>query len=229
MASAQAADFSVLFNTSYNAAAHTNVIAPGTLTANGLVFGEGAGVSLLNVINGGEYTIDTTFRLDVTAYWRKLVDFKARGSDNGLYENDGRISFYTDSLLTDGSSTNFVPGQDIRLTITRSAGNIVTAYLNGAEEFSFDDAAGDAVFNGNDHVANFFFDDLVSNGYERSPGVVRYIQVFNHALSADDVIALGDARIVGDTPTGNVPEPTTVALMLAGAMTVTSLMKRRRA
>jgi hypothetical protein len=227
--SAGAADFSVLFNTSYNAAAHPQVSQPGLLSADGMYFFEGYGVSLSNVISGGEYTIDTKFSLDVTDYWRKVLDFSGRTSDNGLYEHDGRIGFYADGVTTDGITNSITVGQEIRLTLTRSSSNIFTAYLNGVEEFSFNDSANSAVFSTPNTIANFFMDDWASGGYERSPGTVKYIQVFNHALTGDDVIALGDARILGDKPTANVPEPESLALALAGFLTVGSLMKRRRA
>lgn len=222
--SAGAADFSVLFDTNYNAALHPQVSTPGPLSADGMYFFEGFGVSLTNVITTGEYTIDTKFSLDVTDYWRKVIDFGGRTSENGLYENDGRISFYADGVTTDGVSTSLTPGQEVRLTITRDASSVVTAYLNGVEEFSFSDTGNAATFGG---IANFFVDDLVSGGFERSPGTVRYLQVFNHALSGDDVIALGDTRIVGDIPV--VPEPESLALALAGFLTVGFLMKRRSA
>jgi hypothetical protein len=223
MGSAAAADYSVVFDTNYNAAAHPEMSTAGPMSSAGMYFFEGYGVSLTNVLTTGAYTIDTTFNLDVTAYWRKVIDFSGRTSDNGLYENDGRISFYADGVTTNGVSTNITTGQDVRLTITRDNNSIVTAYLNGVQEFSFADTTKAATFGS---VANFFIDDWVSGGYERSPGTVKYIQVFNHALSSDDVIALGDTHI-GNTPA--VPEPESLALALAGFLTVGYLMKRRGA
>lgn len=224
MGSAAAADYSVVFNENYNAAIHPEVSPAGYLSTDGMHFLEGYGVSLTNVITSGEYTIDTKFSFDVTEYWRKVIDFGGRTSDNGLYENDGRISFYADGVTTDGASTNITAGQEVRLTITRDASSLVTAYLNGVEEFSFSDTGNAATFNS---VANFFIDDWASGGFERSSGNVKYIQVFNHALSGDDVIALGDTRLIGDTPA--VPEPESLALALAGFLTVGFLMKRRGA
>ncbi|MES2090253.1 MAG: PEP-CTERM sorting domain-containing protein [Pseudomonadota bacterium] len=228
VSSANAADFAVTFDAGYNPAAYPAVTATNyTLTANGLQFGEGTGVSLSGVLNSGEYTIDTKVSLDTTAYWRKLIDYSDRSSDNGLYYNNGAFELFVDGTSTYGS-THVADGEEARLTITRSASNLITAYLNGHEELSFNDATNGAVFNGPNNVAHLFVDDWVSLGYERSPGTVRYIQVFNHALDGAAVSALGDTRIIA-TPSAVVPEPETLAMILAGILTVGTRLKRRRA
>lgn len=224
MASAQAADYSVQFDTSFTASAHPEVSIHGLPAADGMYFVEGYGVNLSNVLTSSVYTIDTRFSFDVTQYSRKVIDFGDRSSDNGLYETDGRLSFYADGLSTDGITNSFADGQEVRLTLTRSASNIFTAYLNGVQEFSFDDTAGNTLFSGPNSIARFFMDDLVTSGYERSPGTVRYIQVFDQALSAGDVLTLS-----GPSPVGMVPEPESMALALAGLLAVGTLMKRRRA
>lgn len=214
---ASAADFSVQFDPSYTASAHPNVTFTGTIGSTGLAFHEGTSVSLLNTINSSIYTLDTQFSFDVTEYWRKVIDFKDRSSDNGLYIHDGHLSLASPDL-SESTGPVMSDGQTVRLTLTRDSGKLFTAYINGIEQLSLHDTHDITVFDAPSQIARLFIDDLATFGYERSPGTVKYIKTFDRALSPTEVSALGNVS--------NVPEPETLALSLAGLLVVAGLTRR---
>src|SRR2546422_731867 len=62
----------------------------GSLTSNGYAFLAGQGLTLSNAIPKTTYSIEVVYAIAETNGYRKLLDFKDRTSDNGLYNWDGK-------------------------------------------------------------------------------------------------------------------------------------------
>ena len=99
------------------------VAAGGTLGANNYSFAANQGLSLSNGLpsSNGNYSIAMTFQFASTNGYTKIIDFKDRSSDNGLYNFNGRLNFY--NYVTSSDNTNFVSNQDVDVVLTRSPGN----------------------------------------------------------------------------------------------------------
>ena len=58
---------------------------PGGLGPTGYSFDADEGPNLSNAINANEYSIEIVFRIDDISNFKKIIDFKNRLSDTGLY------------------------------------------------------------------------------------------------------------------------------------------------
>ncbi|MYM38043.1 PEP-CTERM sorting domain-containing protein [Pseudoduganella sp. CY13W] len=181
----------------------------GTLGASSYSFGKNEGLALAEAL-GSVYTIDMVMSFDSHSGWQKIIDFKDRTSDMGLYTSNTQWYFYNI-----GSMGN-VPadGQSARVTLTRDSGSLVSLYVNGALAGSFTDSGNIATFSG--AKANFFVDDLTNAKPEAGAGNVDYIATFDRALTAAEVAN-------GVSP---VPEPATGAMLAAG-LGMLALLRRR--
>src|SRR5262249_32305612 len=65
--------------------------AGGTLGPSGYTFAEGQGPSLSSAVSPTTYSLEMLFRIDDTSSYRKLLDFKNRTSDDGLYNLNGAL------------------------------------------------------------------------------------------------------------------------------------------
>jgi hypothetical protein len=139
----------------------------------------------------------------------KLIDFKDRTSDNGLYLFENQISFFgSDSEYLGGTLTT---NTNFDILLTRSASNEVNVYLDGLATpiISFTDTAEDAVptLVGGTSRFRLFHDDAYfssSQQDEWSTGSVDEIRLWNTT----------------------VPEPSTTTLLIGGCGSL--LLFRRR-
>ena len=182
----------------------------GTIGATRYSFGANQGLSLTQgaLASSNEYTFEMVFEFDLFNFWRKIIDFNARTSDDGFYFEPGnRLQLYPTAT---GSTTVTTP-VDVHVVLTRNTGDQLVAYLNGGLEFSFTDSAGLGIFRGADFLVHFFEDDAATGFNEASRGSVDCIRIYDGALDARAVAALN-----GCGPAVNVPEPATLALLGLG-------------
>jgi len=197
------------------------VSAGGTITPTSYDFGPNQGLSLSSALaSPGVYTIDMSFSFtDLTGY-RKILDFKNLTSDNGLYNLNSALNFFP---VVTGSPV-FSPNGFVRVDLTRDASNTLTGYVNGSPQFSFADSSYLAPVRATDNIINFFIDDTVTSQGEASGGSVNQIRLYDGALTAAEVEALG-----GPKPSGAVPEPAGVILLGTGLCGLLLLRGRHRA
>ena len=156
----------------------------------------------------------------------KLIDFKNRSSDNGVYVNTttGLISFLGPTPLQIGG-TPAVSGTYTQIVLTRDSSGVTTLYQNGTQAFQFTDTNNDAVLGdaamGTGAFLTVFSDDTVSATDEGLAGNLARVRIYNTALSATEVAAL--------TPLASIPEPSTWALLAVGCGALVVVVRQRRA
>lgn len=203
------------------------------LTPTGLTFAPNQGPTLTGAVNAATYSIEMYFQIDAVDDYRKLIDFKNRGADAGLYNWNGNLLFYNIGGATSGG---VVIGENtpIHLLVTRDdATNLFTGYINGQAEFSFTDSGGAAVFSGANQVAHFLRDDSAVSG-EAAGGYLEYIRIYDTVLTAGEAQQRFDNRgtFTPNATSTAVPESGTLPLVLGGLLSAPVLgfvARRRRA
>ena len=206
------------------------VAAGGALGGSGYSFAPNQGLSLSNGLAGGNgnYSIEMSFSFSTIGGYRKILDFKDRSSDNGLYALGNALNFYP--INTNGSA--FANNVNVDVVLTRDSGtNLVTGYLNGVSMWSFVDGGALAVFSGANDIAQFFKDDFATGQGEASGGFADYIRIYDGALDSTQAQCIGTGGSVANCgiPSqggNNVPEPGTLALL--GAAALAAGLRRRR-
>ena len=133
-------------------------------------FAAGQGLQLEDAGVSDNYSIEITFKFDKVTDWQKIIDFKGRTSDNGLYVYNGKLQFYDFGIGGDMQA-----GQEYRVRLERNKNtNVVKGYVNDGLAFEFTDADGHAILQ--DRKAAFFLDDTMTND-EVSAGAVTRIRI----------------------------------------------------
>jgi hypothetical protein len=155
------------------------------------------GLGLTGAIPLAGYSIEMRFLPFETSGWRRLIDFKNRQSDTGLYIHDGRASLVA-AANTDSAEVAFQSGQICDLLLTRDPETQqLRVYVDGALLLDLPDDAGTAVFYADGDGATqafFFLDDLAVSG-ETTGGYLDHVRVFDHALSAADAVKLAKGKL----------------------------------
>ena len=163
----------------------------------GYTFGANTGLSLSGTGISDAYSIDIRFYFDdVNASintFQKILDFKNRASDSGLYSESGQLVLFASTGSGDpheGSQVHdFTNGTIADLLVTRNASGLFSAFVNGHFAFSVIDTNGATTFSGPGNIINFFMDDLVSFAPEAGTGFVDRIQVTTPAAAVPGPIA----------------------------------------
>lgn len=135
-------------------------------------FVAGQGLHLEKAGVTDHYTIEIRFKFDKTENWQKVLDFKNRSSDNGLYIYNGQLQFFDF-----GIGGSFQAGQEYTIRLERDKNtNSVKGSINDSLAFEFVDADGHAIFQ--DENAFFFLDDTNTND-EQSGGAVTRIRIWD--------------------------------------------------
>ena len=158
----------------------------------GYTFGANTGLSLSGTGISDAYSIDIRFYFDdVNASintFQKILDFKNRASDSGLYSESGQLVLFASTGSGDpheGSQVHdFTNGTIADLLVTRNASGLFSAFVNGHFAFSVMDTNGATTFSGPGNIINFFMDDLVSFAPEAGTGFVDRIQVTTFPAAA---------------------------------------------
>ncbi len=133
------------------------------------------------IIPSNSYTIVMLFKVDSVSGFVRLVDFKNRTSDNGLYIASGNLENCT-------TCSGLAANTYVQVVYTRTSGGTFTGYLNGVQQGQGPDAGNDLVIDGN-NILNFFQDDLAA-GNEASAGSVARIRLYDAPMTGAQVAAL---------------------------------------
>jgi len=166
------------------------------------------------------YSVDLVFKFDsLSPSYQRIFDVSARRSDYGQYAiGAGTLNLYGAST---SSTAKMAAGLYNRLTLTNSGNALVSAYLNGAWLYDANTQVLDLdtyqSVNPN-RVMSFFLDDSA----EWTAGNIASLRLYNTALTATDVTAIGNST--PNTPSTAVSAPAPAMLMLAASL----LLLRRR-
>jgi large repetitive protein len=142
----------------------------------GLQFDNGAAGNFM----GSSYSIEMYFRFTTNTGFIRVIDFKNRTADSGLYATSAVVQFYDELNI---NTTAFATNEYVHLVLTRNGGNNeVNIYIDGSLAGSFTDNNGRALPNGS-NVINFFQDDLVFGG-EAQPGNIALLRIHDYTLDA---------------------------------------------
>lgn len=157
----------------------------GSISTSGYSFAAGKGPSLsLAAINPASYSIEMRVKLSNISGYNKLIDFKNRVSDLGLYVLNGSLDFYS---FASGNKTPIAANTFYDIVLTRNASTkVVTGYVNGVQQFSFVDTNGDAVFS----AAPVFLRDDTHTNTEQSGGVLSRLRIYSGVLSASQIASI---------------------------------------
>jgi hypothetical protein len=177
-------------NTLADANGGPSLVSYGGTLSNGYTFGVQQGLSLSGTGIFDVYSIDIHFYFnDVNASFngfQRILDFKNRTSDSGLYSHNGGLVLFASTGSGDPSGGSagqvFTNGTMADLLVTRNASGLFSAYVNGNLAFSVSDTNGATRFSGPDNIMYFFIDDLQSlmnfpTTPEAGAGFVDFIQV----------------------------------------------------
>jgi hypothetical protein len=151
-----------------------------------LSFTQNNGLSLSStrgLVSSTSYSIVMLFSFEQTSGWRRVSDVRNATTDGGLYINNGKLNFYPHASGATTISTNTY----VQVVQTRDPIGTVTVYVNGTQQFQFNDSSSYALINSSNTI-RFFRDD--NNPGEASPGSVARIRVYDGTLTSSQVAAL---------------------------------------
>lgn len=156
----------------------------GGFVTGGYQFGVNQGLSVAGAMPDSVYTVDVVFSFDTLGSWRKILDFKDLGTDEGLYTYDDHLQFVVVAGTGFENGTTVVTATtQLQVTLTRDAAGVVVGYVDRAAQFTFTDAGAVATLGGPGALAHFVIDDAATGGGEASGGVVRRIRIYDVALT----------------------------------------------
>ncbi|MEM9840984.1 MAG: hypothetical protein AAF830_17795 [Pseudomonadota bacterium] len=136
----------------------------GVLTAAGLTFGANEGPTFTGSLGAGDvYTITMVLNISDALNdddWRKLIDFDDLVLDDGFYlTTDNKFGLYEDVNISDlvaEGPDEVVYNTDLTIVLQRTAAHVVTASVNGVQQFAYQGAADYGLA---ESVLHFFQDD----------------------------------------------------------------------
>lgn len=162
----------------------------------GHAFSEGAGLQLdvQGVLGGQHYTMAIIMAFQQTDLYAKIVDTKALQSDEGLYTYSRSLFLYPSEVM---GPSSFQPETYYQIVLTRGEDGTITGYIDGIEQFSFDDSLSEYAVFSPERLLTFFRDDESTFNDENAMGTVVRIRLFDAVLDAGQVADLEIDR-VGD-------------------------------
>jgi hypothetical protein len=173
-----------------------------------LTFPDENGVRLAptaGVISNDRYTLVVLFSFaQITNHlWQRIVDFQNGTSDRGLYSYQGALELYP---YAKGTTATIKAGEYLLVALTRDSAGMVTGYVDGTKQFSYDDSSTRAAVIDAHNTLRFFRDNESGGASgESSAGAVARIQLYDEALTAKQVAQLPRVPSVATgTATANV-------------------------
>jgi hypothetical protein len=168
-----------------------NAMVPngGMLTSSSYVLNSGQGPNVSNVINPNNYSIVMRFTPMIFTYAnnvRKILDFKNKTSDDGLYLSGGYL-FFSPSFESEEAVvyTNF----PATVALTRNGvTKQVTIYCDGIERISFFDDGDMATFTGPGNIIRAFLDDETNDYNSEGPFTLDYFRIYNYVVTDPEII-----------------------------------------
>lgn len=154
------------------------------------------------------YSVEMVFKFTESANaWRRIIDVQNRQSDNGFYVDP---SNNLDVFPVAGGAA-FTNGVYHDVFLVNNAG-VVTFYLDGSAQAT---VTTNVMNLDASQTMNFFLDNVVAGGQgEYSSGSISMIRVYDQALDT--------------VPPSAVPEPATLAMLLAGLGVIAAAGARRQ-
>jgi hypothetical protein len=146
---------------------------------NGLLLQPTSGVVPTNV-----YTVVMLFKFDTVSSYRRILDFQAGTSANGLYTLNGGLNFYP---IASGPAGAILVSNWVQVVLTRDAAGTLAGYVNGTPQFSVNDTSAHGVIS-SANALRFFKDDTALT--QESAGAVARIRLYTAAMTPAQVALL---------------------------------------
>jgi hypothetical protein len=150
--------------------------------------GSGLRMDVPASFTSGQYTIIFQVSLDTVSGYRKLIDFKDRTQDEGLYNLGSILDFFPPAEAT---SEIILAGAFAQVALTRDASGQVVGYVDGLRQFSFDDSATQYGVLATSSF-NLFIDDI-GTGSEDSSGIVARARLYSGAMTGAEVVVASES------------------------------------
>lgn len=124
-----------------------------------------------------EYSIEFVASIANVQGWSKLIDNQGLNSDLGLYAFQGHLDLYP---LGNGPDT-ILPNVYYHVVLTQDMWNNVTVYVNGVQQFTFNDTALNLT-----GVTSLFIDDAVTHS-EYTTAKIALLRLYNYPMNPGEV------------------------------------------
>lgn len=171
----------------------------GTVGPTRYTFGTNQGLRLTGgLVDTSNYSVAIRMEYDsMSPTWKKVIDFRSRSSDNGLYVQGDKLTLFPDRA---GGPTALVANTDFVVVLTRDTWTGETkGYINGILQWTFTGSTG-AVAVPPNNVLTFFEDDFATGANEAQAGSVDCIAVYDGVLTAAEVADLAAGEDCESSP-----------------------------
>ena len=205
---AQLADYAFDGNLSSDVGVAPDLVYLGSAESYATVMIDGNSVSVLDFelgsglrfASGGpmdEYTVAMRIRLDANPSWQKLVDVTDLANDEGMYLFNNFAEYFGATPSPDYNSAWEVSDTEFfqLLLSRRAADGMVRVFIDGVEQFSFEDT-GDLALVDTSGNMHFLVDDTQTSMTENPAGQVDRIRIWDVALSDEEIAELNHSSSV---------------------------------
>ena len=185
----------------------------------------GGGFSLLtNSEIGQNYTIAMKFSFSTVTGWRKIIDYKDRGTDEGFYYYSGKMQFYPgrtgNEIYPAGTVLDLVIVRDNGGTTGSFSDDTFTVYGVGAANtltqlIQYNDTTGESIpfVAAGKTKLGFFYDDTAFTGEATLSGKVYDLRIWSNQSLATN--ALTSSVLRPGVVTGIVANPATQSITIS--------------